>query len=251
MKPTVIAVLLASVLGVAPTPVRASEVTVFAAASLSEAVGEVARAFEASTGHKVVTSFGPSSFLAKQIKAGAGADLFFSADAAQVAGLIAQKLVRPEDRIDLLSNALVVVVPAASQVQLRTPSDVAGVKRLALADPEGVPAGVYARQWLQSAGVWDAAQPHVIPLLDVRATLAAVASENADAGIVYKTDAAVSKKVKVAFEVPREKGPSIVYPLALMAASKSEAARDALAFFAAAPAREIYARRGFVVLPAR
>ena len=249
MKPVAVAVLLTSAVYAAPAP--ASEVTVFAAASLSEAVGDVARAFEASTGHKVVTSFGPSSFLAKQIMAGAPADLFFSADAAQVEGLIAEKLVLPKDRIDLLSNTLVVVVPVTSQGALRTPSDVAGVERLALADPEGVPAGVYARQWLRSAGVWEAAQPHVIPLLDVRAALAAVESENADAGIVYKTDAAVSKKVKVAFEVPREKGPSIVYPLALMAASKSEAARDALAFFAAALAREIYARRGFVVLPAR
>lgn len=249
MKPVASVVLLTSALCAAPAP--ASEVTVFAAASLSEAVGEVARAFEASTGHSVVTSFGPSSFLAKQIKAGAGADLFFSADAAQVEGLIAQKLVLPEDRIDLLSNALVVVVPAASQVQLRTPSDVAGVKRLALADPEGVPAGVYARQWLRSAGVWEAAQPHVIPLLDVRATLAAVESENADAGIVYKTDAAVSKKARVALEVPREKGPSIVYPLALIAAAKNPAARDAFRFFGAAYAREIYARRGFIVLPAR
>jgi molybdate transport system substrate-binding protein len=153
--------------------------------------------------------------------------------------------------VDLLSNALVVIVPAGAAAAPATAADVARVARLALADPQGVPAGVYARKWLEAEGAWDAAQPHVVPLLDVRAALTAVATQNAGAGIVYKTDAATTPKVRVAFEVPRDKGPAIVYPLALVAASKEPAARDAFRFFAEAPALEIYARRGFVVLAKR
>lgn len=237
-------------------PLRADEVTVFAAASLSEAVGEVAKAFETSSGHKVVTSFGPSSFLAKQIKAGAKADLFFSADAPQVQGLIDAKLVHPEDRADILSNALVVVVPTDSKAAAAEPAAIPKFARIALADPAAVPAGVYAREWLKAQGLWEATKPKVVPLLDVRAALAAVESGNADAGIVYKTDAAVSKRVKVVYEVPPDRGPAIVYPLALVAASpkaasQKTAAREAFQFFASATAKEIYARRGFVVLKAR
>ena len=232
-------------------PVRADEVTVFAAASLTDALKEVARGFEKSTGHEVVFNLGASNDLARQIKAGAPADVFFSADKVQMDGLEQAGLVRARDRVDVLSNVLVVVLPAASTARLSWPKDLLGVERLALADPQAVPAGVYARAWLESAGLWEKLRDKVVPTLNVRAALSAVESENADAGIVYRTDAASSKRIKVAFEVPKEEGPAIVYPLAPIAASKRAATVDLVRYLLSAPARQVYARHGFIVLAER
>jgi len=229
-------------------PVAAEEVTVYAAASLTDALKEVAQGFEAKTGHKVVFNLGASNDLARQIRAGAPADVFFSADKAQMDGLEAAGLVRAADRMDVLSNILVVVVPASRTARMSQPSDLLAVQRLALADPEAVPAGVYARTWLQSVGLWDKLKDKVIPTLNVRAALSAVESENADAGIVYRTDAAISKRVKVAFEVPRDKGPAIVYPMAPLAGSRKSAAAELVRYLTSAPAREVYRRYGFIVL---
>jgi len=229
-------------------PVAAEEVTVYAAASLTDALKEVAQGFEAKTGHKVVFNLGASNDLARQIRAGAPADVFFSADKAQMDGLEAAGLVRAADRMDVLSNILVVVVPASRTARMSQPSDLLAVRRLALADPEAVPAGVYARTWLQSVGLWDKLKDKVIPTLNVRAALSAVESENADAGIVYRTDAAISKRVKVAFEVPRDKGPAIVYPMAPLAGSRKPAAAELVRYLTSAPAREVYRRYGFIVL---
>jgi molybdate transport system substrate-binding protein len=232
-------------------PSLAEEVHVYAAASLTDALEEVAQGFEKRTGHKVRFNLGGSNDLARQIQAGAPADAFFSADQAQMDGLVAAGLVRAADRVDVLSNVLVVVVPAASSLKIGGAQDLTGLRRLALADPEAVPAGVYARAWLTSAGLWDKVKPNVIPTLNVRAALAAVEAENADAGIVYRTDAALSKRVKVAFEVPREKGPSIAYPLAPLAASKKPATAEVVRYFTSEPAGEVYRRRGFIVLAPR
>jgi molybdate transport system substrate-binding protein len=176
--------------------------------------------------------------------------VFFSADEAQMNGLEAAGLVLAKDRRDVLSNLLVVVVPAASTVKMSQPADLLSVKHLALADPEAVPAGVYARSWLVSIGLWDKLKGQVVPTLNVRAALAAVESENAEAGIVYRTDAAISKRVKTAFEVAREAGPAIMYPMAALAASRKPATADLVRYLVSAPAREVYARYGFIVLPA-
>jgi len=227
---------------------HAEELNVFAAASLTDALEEVAPGFEKSTGHEVVFNLGGSNDLARQIKAGAPADVFFSADEAQMDGLQAEGLVRAQDRVDVLSNVLVTVVPAASAARLSGPGDLRAVRRLALADPQAVPAGVYARTWLESIGLWDELKGRIIPTLDVRAALSAVESGNVDAGIVYRTDAAISKRVKVAFEVPRDQGPAIVYPLAPIAGSRKRATGDLVRYLTSAPAREVYRRYGFVVL---
>jgi molybdate transport system substrate-binding protein len=229
-------------------PLAAEEVAVYAAASLTNALKDVARDFEAQTGHKVVFNLGASSDLARQIKAGAPADVFFSADKAQMDGLEAAGLVRAGDRIDVLSNVLVVVVPALRAASLRQPTDLLAVKHLAVADPQAVPAGVYARTWLESIGLWEKLQDKVVPTLDVRAALSAVESENADAGIVYRTDAAISKRVKVAFEVSRDRGPAIVYPLAPIARSGKPATAEIVRHLTSASARAVYARYGFLVL---
>jgi molybdate transport system substrate-binding protein len=227
---------------------RAEEVNVYAAASLTEVLREVVRAFEKETGHKVVFNLGGSNDLARQIKAGAPADVFFSADEAQMEGLEAAGLVRARDRIAVLSNVLVVVAPAASRQEIGQPRDLLALRRLAIADPQAVPAGVYARTWLQSIGLWDQLADKVVPTLNVRAALAAVEAENADAGIVYRTDAATSKRVKVAFEVSLEKGPSIVYPLAPLAGSKKPVTAQLVRYLMSPHAHEAYRRHGFIVL---
>jgi molybdate transport system substrate-binding protein len=229
----------------------AEELSLFAAASLSEALEEIGRGFETSTGHEVTFNLGGSNDLARQIEAGAPADVFFSADEAQMDGLEAAGLVRPQDRVDVLSNVLVVVVPSSSAARLQGPRDLAFVKLLALADPQAVPAGVYARTWLESAGLWKQLEGKIVPALNVRAALSAVESGNVDAGIVYRTDAAVSKRVEVAFEVPKEQGPAIVYPLAPIATSRKAATAELVRHLTSAAAREVYARHGFVVLSQR
>ena len=120
--------------------------------------------------------------------------------------------------------------------------------RLALADPQAVPAGVYARKWLESTGVWGRLADKVVPALNVRAALAAVESGNVDAGVVYRTDAAASSRVEIAFFVPREQGPGILYPLAPLACSKKPGTAALLRALTSPAAREAYARHGFVVL---
>jgi molybdate transport system substrate-binding protein len=197
----------------------------------------------------VVFNLGASNDLARQIEAGAPADVFVSADAAQMDGLQKDGLVRAAERVDLLSNTLVVVVPAGSKATVARAADLAAFPTLALADPQAVPAGVYARKWLEASGLWAQLKGRVVPALNVRAALSMVESENAPAGVVYKTDAAVSKRVKVAYEVPRATGPTIVYPVAPVATSKKPALAAAfVAHLRSAEALLVFARFGFLAL---
>lgn len=230
----------------AAAPARAAEVTVYAAASLSDALRDVGQAFEAASGDTVVFSLGASNDLARQIVAGAHADLFFSADEAQMDVLERAGLVKASERVDALSNALVVAVSAASKSTLRTPSELLALRRLALADPEGVPAGVYARRYLESKGLWEKLRGRIVPALDVRAALAAVESENVDAAIVYRTDAAISRRVRVAFEVPVAEGPRIGYVLAPLAGLHNPACKKFLDYLQSPEAVRIYKRYGFI-----
>src|SRR5215472_17085604 len=185
----------------AATAASAQEILVFAAASLTEAFQEIGKAFEAQAHVTPRFSFGASSDLARQIKAEAPADVFFSADTAKMDDLEKPGLVRKEDRREFLSNVLVVVVRVKSTIRISDAKDLTALPRIALADPAVVPAGMYAKEWLEGLGLWSQIKPRVIPTLDVRAALAAVASEAAHAGIVYKTDAAISKDVKIAMTV--------------------------------------------------
>ena len=225
------------------------DVTVFAAASLAEALEEVARGYEQASGNKVILNVGGSNDLARQIVAGAAADLFFSADRAQMDLVETAGLVRPADRVELLSNVLVVVVPAAAATRIASPRDLTHLRRIAVADPEAVPAGVYARSYLETAGLWAVLQPRVIPTLNVRAALAAVESGNADAGIVYRTDAALSRRVRIAFTVPREQGPKIVYVLAPLASSRKPATIELARRLAGPEGRSVFEKHGFVIEP--
>jgi len=225
----------------------AAEITVFAAASLADALSEIGKSFESATGHHVVFNFGASSDLARQIRAGAPADVFFSADEAQMDIVTRASLVRPAERVDVLSNTLVVVVPARTPRRLQAPSEIASFERLALADPQAVPAGVYAKSYLEKVGVWSRLADRIVPTLNVRGALAAVESENVPAAIVYRTDAATSSRVAVAFEVPRAAGPPIVYVMAPLAQA-SGPARLFADELASARATRVYQKYGFIVL---
>lgn len=247
---TILAILTLSLGLAAAVPATATEVTVFAAASLTDAFKEIATAYEGSSGDKLVFNFGASSTLARQIQEGAPADLFFSADEAKMDGLERGGLVAKGTRQSLLSNTLAIVVPADSTLTIAAPADLATskVRVLALAEPQSVPAGIYAKEWLKTQKLWSRVIDKVVPTENVRAALAAVESGNADAGIVYKTDAGISKKVKIAYEVPAAGGPKISYPLAMLSASKhQEATRKLLAYLESAAALDVFRRYGFLV----
>jgi len=218
------------------------DLLVFAAASLTDAVGQIATAFERETGTKVRCSFAGSNILARQIEAGAPADLFVSASPERMDELVRAGLVRPHDRVDLLSNRLVVIVAAGSRLPLHRPEDLARVRTLAL-----VPAGIYARRWLVAAGLWDRLRGRVVPTLDVRAALVAVDSGAAEVGIVYRTDARMARSARVAFEVPATEAPRIVYPAAVLARA-SAGARLLFDRLRSARARVVFERHGFEVL---
>ncbi len=230
------------------SPLGAEEVVVFAAASLTDVLQEIGRDFEAASHHHVVFAFGASGDLSRQIWMGARADVFFSADLKRMDELERAGLVRAGDRVNVLSNALVVVVPASSPNSVRTPPDLLRLERIALADPQVVPAGFYARAYFESIGLWEAIRPKVVPTLDVRAALAAVASGSVPAGVVYRTDARQARSLRVAFEVPRKEGPDIVYPLAPLAASAKAATRDFVRYLLSPRALAVYEKHGFLVL---
>jgi molybdate transport system substrate-binding protein len=223
-------------------------VLVFAAASLTDALREIGDSWRGPEGARVAFSLGGSSLLARQIREGAPADLFLSADEAQMDGLEKAGLIVPGTRKSVLSNTLVVVVPADSPLKIESERDLAGpsVKRLALAEPNSVPAGVYSKKFFEGSGIWKTLSPKVIPTENVRATLAAVESGDVDAGIVYRTDALMSKKVRIAFEVPTSRGPAISYPFALVkGAPHGKAARAFLEHLASREARAVFAKYGF------
>jgi molybdate transport system substrate-binding protein len=223
------------------------ELLVFGAASLTEALEELRGTFESRTGTRVVFSFGSSSDLERQIEAGAPADVFFSADTARMDALEKAGRVRRTDRREFLSNVLAVVVPSASTATVATARDLAALSRVALADPAAVPAGIYARRWLESEGVWSLVAPKVVPCLDVRAALAAVASGNVPAGVVYATDAAGSPGVRIALLV--KQGAPIAYSVApLLGSKRFEAAEGFVRFLAGPEGRAAFRKRGFRIL---
>jgi len=230
--------------GALPARAGADEVVVFAAASLSDAIGEIARGFEESTGHRVVASFAGSNELARQIRAGAPAGVFVSAHPGRVDELEEAGLVARENRTDLLGNRLVVVVPASSRLAITRPEHLAAARRIALADPQSVPAGIYAREWLTARGMWELLKDRVVPALDVRAALAAVDSAAVDAGIVYRTDVAAARSARLAFEVPAAECPPIVYPAALLRPD-APAARAYYDHLRSPEARAVFERLGF------
>jgi molybdate transport system substrate-binding protein len=227
---------------------HAVEITVFAAASLTDSLKKIAASYEKKSGDKIIFNFAASSMLARQIEEGAPADIFFSADEAKMDGLEKKGLVDAITRKSRLGNSLVVVIPNDSTLEIKSAGDLtnAAVKQIALADPKAVPAGIYAKAWLTRRQLWSAIGSKVVPTENVRGALAAVESGNVEAGVVYKTDAGISQKIKIAYEVPAGDAPVISYPMALVKESKqSEAAKKFLDYLGSPVAGDAFKKFGF------
>ena len=223
-------------------------ITVSAAASLKDALQEVAKAFQSLHPDIVpALNFGASGTLEVQIERGAPVDVFISAASDQMDVLAAKGLLRKDSRVDVLRNEIVLIVPSDSRTisgfaDLRRPE----VRFVALGDPRAVPAGSYARQTLTALGLYDAVRGKQVLATDVRQVLADVETSSADAGLVYATDAAVSKRVRVVAEAPMGTHKPIVYPAAVMRdAPQPEAARVFMDFLHGPQARAVFARYGF------
>ncbi len=219
---------------------------VSAAASLTDVLHEIAAQY----GQPVLFNFGASSMLARQIQEGAPADLFISADELKMDQLGQRGLVVKKSRVDILANTLVIVIPSDSALKIESAKDLAdpSIRNVAVAEPQSVPAGIYAKEYLRKIKVWDRITYKLIPTDNVRSALAAVESGNVEAGIVYKTDALISHAVKIAYEIPRTEGPKIVYPAAVLADSTEKAAAQKfLDYLQSEPARAVFRRFGFLL----
>jgi molybdate transport system substrate-binding protein len=247
-----ISLLSALLLGLPSGVARADTLVVFAAASLTNALQDIGKAFEAKTGHTVRFSFAASSALARQIEAGAQAQVFLSADEQWMDYLAARGLIVPASRIDLLGNSLVLVTPAGrtAQVELKPGFDLArllGDDRLATGDPTHVPVGKYAKDALIHLGVWGMAERKLVRADSVRAALVLVERGEVPAGIVYATDAAMTPKVRIAARFPADSHPPITYPAAIIAGQDGPAARAFHAWLRSEPAKAVFRRHGFSI----
>lgn len=226
----------------------ATPVLVLAAASLVEVLPALYGVWPASSTAKVEFSFDATSRLAKQAQSGLAADAFVSADAKWMTYLENRKLTRGKSRV-LARNALVAVAPLHALPRVDGPSDLAALDRVALAG-ETVPAGMYAQQALNHAGVWTAVFPKIVRADSVRAALRWAAAGEADAAVVYKTDALAEPRVRIAFEFPAKSHEPIVYPAAVLASAKApNEARAFLDFCASREARATWLRFGFGPAP--
>jgi molybdate transport system substrate-binding protein len=231
---------------------HAADVTVFAAASLTDALNKVGAAWQQKTGHTAAISFAASSVLARQIENSQGADVFISADTDWMDYLDKRGLILRETRRNLLGGHLVLIAPRDSKSALTIAPhfNLAGVLRggrLAVADPESVPAGKYAKASLTALGVWSAVAEHLAPAENVRAALGFVARGEAPFGIVYATDAMAEPHVRVVATFPDNTHPPIVYPIALTKEARP-LARDFLNYIEGPDARPVFEKAGFVVL---
>jgi len=225
-------------------------VVVFAASSLTNVLDAAARAYERSTGVTLLVNVGASNSQARQIIDGAPADVFCSADEAQMDVVERAGKIAPGTRLVLAFNHLVVVVPKERARRLSAIAELLdpSVRRIAVGDPAAVPVGVYTRQYLERAGLWARIQPRLVPTLNVRAALSAVEAGNADAAFVYATDAPLASRVAVAFEVPADQMPAIVYPAAVATGGRNaDGGRRLLAFLEREPGRAIFVSFGFGV----
>jgi len=244
------ALCLTSALAIGAPIAAAQPLTVSAASSLSDVMAEVGRAWRTAGGPGVTVNAGGSNVLARQVAQGAPVDVFVSADRAQMDVAAASGRLVPGAIHDVLSNTLVVIVPRRSGIGTLQPTALAGaeVRRIALANPGSVPAGVYARQWLERLGLWARIAPKVVPTVTVRAALAAVRAGRVDAGVVFATDARTAPDVVVAYTVPSADAPVIRYPAAVVRGPREADAARFVDFLSSPPARAVFEAAGFVVL---
>jgi molybdate transport system substrate-binding protein len=235
------------VVGGAPrAQVPEAEARIYAAASLTDVIAELAKRFEPIRGSHVVPSYGASNTLAQQIHEGAAPGVFISASVEWVDKLEGWGLVEPGTRVNLAGNALVVIVPKDAKDRPASLGDLSDAKyvRIALADPVAVPAGKYAKAALEKSGAYERLKAKIVAAQDVRTALAYVERGEAAVGIAYATDAAASSKVDVAFRVPSDLHPKIVYPMVLVKGANQEA-KELHAFLQTPEAWEVFAKAGF------
>jgi molybdate transport system substrate-binding protein len=218
------------------------DLLVFGAASLKNALDDADVQYQREAGQKIVVSYGASSALAKQIENGAPADIFISADLDWMDYAAAHKLIKPESRFNLLGNRLVLVAPADSRINL------AIAPNFPLAHPAAVPAGKYGKAALEALGVWASVAGKIAPAQDVRATLLLVSRGEAPLGIVYQTDAAADRGVKIVGAFPATSHPPIIYPIAATAASTNPGVAAYIGFLRSPAAKPAFEKQGFVVL---
>ncbi len=229
-----------------------SQLMIFAAASTTNAINDIAALFKKDTGVNVVASFASSSTLAKQIEEGAPASIFISADEDWMNYLTKKNLVDPKSRCDLLGNSLVFIAPANAKVskitniQSQIMLELAG-GRLATGDPDHVPVGKYAKAAFKNLGIWKDVEPLLARTSDVRGALALVERGEAPLGIVYSTDAAISKKVKIVGVFPPDSYPPIIYPAALIQGKIKPDAEKFFEYLKGPEAKAIFEKYGFKV----
>jgi molybdate transport system substrate-binding protein len=237
----------------AAMPASGTEVTVFAAASLREAMDEQAKRFESAARSKVIVVYGGSNALARQIEAGAPAEVFISADEDWMDYLDRLRLLVPGTRSNVLGNELVLIAPSTSSAALRIApgfglATALRKEKLAMANPDSVPAGKYGKSALESLGVWKSVEKQVVRTDNVRAALALVARGETAFGIVYKTDALAERSVRIVDSFPGTTHAPIVYPAALVAPVKSPVAKAFLDFLRSGVARPTWEKYGFAPL---
>src|SRR5918995_3926959 len=239
--------LLALALQASPPPL-----TISAAVSLTEALEEVAAAYRAAGGTQVAFNFAGSNVLARQIVNGAPVDVFISADEAQMDAVARAGLVAAGTRADIARNMLVLVADARTPIRTLADLGNADVRRIAIGDPAAVPAGVYARKYLEDVGLWARLEPKIVPMTNVRAALTAVQNGSVSAAFVYATDARVAPALPIVVTIAGARAPRIVYPACVVRTTRQAAAAAAFVAFLRSPAAAaILARHGFAPPAAR
>lgn len=243
--------LLLTLLAAGPS-LAADKITIFAAASLTDALNAIDAAYKTRSGTDIVVSFASSSTLARQIEAGAPAQVFLSADTKWMDYLDKKSLIEPGSRHDVLGNKLALIAPSDSSVATISIDRALDWQRLlgadghlAVGDPDHVPAGIYAKEALTNLGAWNALQPRLARADDVRGALALVEHGDAPLGIVYATDARVSQKVKIVGIFPETSHSPIVYPFAIVKGQASPAVQMYFHFLSGPEARTVFNRYGF------
>lgn len=248
-------VVVVAAIGLAP-PLRAAEqepITVFAAASMTDALQDLAQRYMADGGGDVRFSFAASSSLARQVEAGAPADIFISANVEWMDYLAERNLIVADSRTDPVGNNLVMIAPvdsSLSHVDIAPGFDIAALVgangKIATGDPAHVPVGIYAQQALEHLGVWSTAEPIIARADSVRAALALVERGETPIGVVYSTDARANSKVKIVGVFPQDSYPSIIYPFAIVKGRDQEPVRRFFSFITTGPAAKVYEKFGFL-----
>jgi molybdate transport system substrate-binding protein len=239
--------------GFGPAAAQSRDVLVFAAASLKNALDEIAGQWQSQTGRKVAISYAASNNLIKQIEQGAPADIFISADLDWMNYGQQKNLIRPETRANLLSNRIVLIAPKDSTVSIKVEKGfdlAAALKggRLSMGNVDAVPAGKYGKAALEKLGAWDGVKDRIAQAESVRAALLLVSRGEAPLGIVYQTDAASEPDVRIVGTFPEDTHPPIIYPAALTKDSNSAIAAEFLKYIRSPAAKPAFERQGFTVL---